>query len=107
MYDLISREAAVQLLRDKASGYKVSMFLTSGECHVARVVATECAADIKNLPAVDAVEVVRCKDCKYRGDAYECPKHFAHYHGEDSDFTVDDGYCELGEKLKLEAGGKE
>lgn len=55
--DLISREAAVQLLREKASGYKVSMFLTSGECNVARVVATECAADIKNLPAVDAEPV--------------------------------------------------
>lgn len=24
--------------------------------------------DIKNAPTVDAVEVVRCKDCKYLGD---------------------------------------
>ena len=39
--DLISRKAAVKLLREKARGYFVSMFATSGECHVARVVATE------------------------------------------------------------------
>jgi hypothetical protein len=65
MSDLISREAAVQMLREKAQGYFVSMFATSGECHVARVVATECAAEVKNLPAVDAVEVVRCKDCAF------------------------------------------
>lgn len=56
--DLISREAAVKLLRDKASSYFVSMFATSGECHVARVVATEAASEIANMPAVDAVPVV-------------------------------------------------
>jgi hypothetical protein len=54
MSDLIRREDAVEMLREKAKGYTVSMFLTSGECHVAKVVATECAAEVKNLPAVDA-----------------------------------------------------
>lgn len=49
--DLISREAAVELLRDKAQHYTVSMFATSGECHVARVVATEAAGEIANMPA--------------------------------------------------------
>ena len=49
--DLISREVAVELLRDKAQHYTVSMFATSGECHVARVVATEAAGEIANMPA--------------------------------------------------------
>ena len=49
--DLISREVAVELLRDKAQYYTVSMFATSGECHVARVVATEAAGEIANMPA--------------------------------------------------------
>lgn len=57
MSDLISREAAVQMLREKAQGYFVSMFATSDECHVARVAATECAAEVKNLPTVDAEPV--------------------------------------------------
>lgn len=56
--DLISREAAVKLLTDKAYGYYVSMFATSDECHMARVVALEAANEIESLPAVDAVPVV-------------------------------------------------
>ena len=55
--DLISRKAAVKLLREKARGYFVSMFATSGECHVARVVATEAASEIANMPAVNAVPI--------------------------------------------------
>lgn len=49
--DLISREAAVELLRDKAQYYTVSMFATSDECYVARVIATEAAGEIANMPA--------------------------------------------------------
>ena len=29
--------------------------------------------EVKKLPAVDAVPVVRCKDCKNRGNHEECP----------------------------------
>lgn len=57
MDDLISREAAVEMLREKAKGYFVSMFATSSDCYVARVVAMECAVDIKDMPAVDAEPV--------------------------------------------------
>lgn len=64
--DLISREAAVEMLREKAQGYFVSMFATSSECHVARVVATECAVEIKALPAVNA-ESVRHGKCDFCG----------------------------------------
>ena len=32
-----------------------------------------CAIEIiQNAPTVDAVEVVRCKDCKHRADALDC-----------------------------------
>ena len=42
--------------------------------------------------AEDFVEVVRCKDCRYRGDEYECPLlAFAEY-------TCDDEYCSDGER---------
>ena len=33
---------------------------------------TEADDVILSMPTVDAVEVVRCKDCKHRGD-YGCP----------------------------------
>ena len=57
MDDLISREAAVEILREKAKGYFVSMFATSSDCYAARVVAMECAVEIKDMPAVDAEPV--------------------------------------------------
>lgn len=52
-----------------------------------------CAA-IDNAPAVDAVEVVRCKDCKNHG---KCTF-------EDTFITVgiNDGYCRVGAKMDEE-----
>lgn len=49
---------------------------------------------------IDAVPVVRCKDCKHRGTSYDCP--FRHlmfteadgYHYVDK--TTDDGFCSFG-----------
>ena len=47
--------------------------------------------DVCNAPTIDAVEVVRCKDCVHRGDYIECPMC-----GKFDDHTVDDGYCQYG-----------
>ena len=45
------------------------------------------ASDIKNAPTVDAVEVVRCKDCKHRYSySWSCD------HADDDNF-----YCAMGE----------
>ena len=57
MSDLIRREDAVKMLREKAQGYTVSMFATISECYMAKGAATECAAEVNNLPAVDAEPV--------------------------------------------------
>ena len=66
---------------------------------------TGIRAAIEAAPAVDAVPVVRCKDCKRRG-GYHCPM----YHTETSlddldgfdDYNVDktdgDGFCHRGER---------
>ena len=99
---LIRLQDAERLILDKVSGYKATDFASSHEHIKVREQVLDCLAKIRKLRTVDAVEVVRCKECKHRGDAYKCPKRFAHYHGYDSDYTVDDGYCERGEKLKLE-----
>ena len=67
---------------------------------------TGIRAAIGAMDAVDAVPVVRCRECKHRG-GYHCPM----YHTETSlddldgfdDYSVDktdgDGFCERGEKV--------
>lgn len=96
MSDLISREAAVKMLRDKARGYTVSMFATSSECNIARIVAAECAAEIKDMSAVDAEPVrhgrweeypdkahLRCTNCRVEFDKVKMPlsRNFCPYCG--------------------------
>ena len=59
----------------------------------AKTVLTQTITDIQNAPTVDAVEVVRCKDCKHRtelcGDGWHpC-----------TDMAVNDNwYCADGER---------
>ena len=60
------------------------------------------------VPAADVVEVVRCRDCQYRGD-YGCPMYYEEdiewdddgYTEVDTiihDRTTDDGFCSYGER---------
>lgn len=52
---------------------------------------------LKKQPTVDAVEVVRCKDCIRRYDTDECPMCFLS-EGQYYEFTRDDGFCDRGER---------
>jgi hypothetical protein len=68
---------------------------------------------INSTPTVDAVEVVRCRDCKRRGIAGKCPMCYTEdaydedygYDYWDVDKTVDDGFCHCGEKWDAEDEG--
>lgn len=64
---------------------------------------------MEDAPIVDAVEVVRCKDCKHRGDEGGCPMYwldeiewdddgYTEYDYVPHDYTVDDGFCDRGER---------
>lgn len=54
------------------------------------------------VPAKQYVEVVRCKDCEFRGDDDAvCP--MRHYGGHIEDYTRDDGFCDRGKRKKTEA----
>lgn len=56
---------------------------------------------VEYLPSADAVEVVRCKDCKNRGEI--CPMRYIEMVGEDEriyDYSTDNGYCSWGERRK-------
>lgn len=47
-------------------------------------------------PSVDAVEIVRCKDCKHRYHSVECPcQSYDHFY---SWMPADDWYCKKGER---------
>ena len=52
---------------------------------------------IDSQPTVDAVEVVRCKDCIRRYDTDECPMCFL-IEGEYYDGTNESGFCDSGER---------
>ena len=58
---------------------------------------TELYALLKQIPAVDAVQVVRCKDCKYSehwyGDRNRC-----FLWVEDGIGVFEDGFCSYGER---------
>lgn len=53
---------------------------------------------VRSMPKEDVVEVVRCKDCKYRGRSH-CPlRNKEESTGELIDITYDDDFCSYGER---------
>ena len=63
------------------------------------------ASDIKNAPTVDAVPVVRCRECKYRGTD-DC---IFHIKGEPADeellLKLDNDFCSYGERKDGDRNG--
>ena len=52
---------------------------------------------IDQAPTIDAVPVVRCKDCIRRYDTDECPMCFL-IEGNYCEYTNENGYCDRGER---------
>ena len=52
---------------------------------------------IEQAPTVDAVPVVRCKDCIRRYDTDECPMCFL-IEGKYYEYTNENGFCDRGER---------
>ena len=52
---------------------------------------------IDSQPTVDAVDVVRCKDCIRRYDTDECPMCFL-IEGKYYEYTNENGFCYCGER---------
>lgn len=71
MSEYIAREAVEVALNHRLS------FLTAENSEYDRYVCgyEEAVTTVENFPSVDAVSVVRCKDCKYFGRELEGGKH--------------------------------
>ena len=85
MADYIDREA----LKKKVNHLLASQFIAGGS-----YVLDEIVKAIRSVPSVDAVEVVRCKDCKYNGKPY-CDLLTT---GSRDWYINDNDYCKWGEK---------
>lgn len=57
------------------------------------VLAAGVYAGIENAPTIDAVEVVRCRECVYRNIPSCCPYQFSGFK------VVHDWYCPMGVKM--------
>ena len=53
--------------------------------------------DIEEMPTIDAVTVVRCKDCIRRYDTDECPMCFL-IEGKYYEYTNENGFCDRGDR---------
>ena len=87
MSDLISRSALRETLemRNMTELYPEWRTLSLGMKEKIRRLAEAYRRAIDSAPAVDAVPVVRCKDCFYRGLS-DCPIFLA----------PDEGFCHIG-----------
>ena len=52
---------------------------------------------IRDAPTIDAVPVIRCKDCIRRYDTDECPMCFL-IEGKYYEYTNENGFCDRGER---------
>ena len=55
------------------------------------------ARDISELPAADVAEVVRCKDCRWRG-IEECAMFYRCECGEQHTWETDNDFCSYGKR---------
>lgn len=103
--EYIEREAALSFLKDSLRFCKNE--LDVGEYRKGCIAAIkDDIGNIKHIPAADVVEVVRCKDCKHRGNDDICPMikikmcndGDGYFDEVSEDETFDDGFCSYGER---------
>ena len=88
MIDLVSKQAALAMFQNMSyDDWNQGVSTTWANAF------SEAADMIEDLPSVDAVEIVRCADCKYR-DADD----FCTGRGYPNALVPDDGFCDKGER---------
>lgn len=97
MDDLIRREDAVDILEEPIV---MSMCLTKEECEIRNSMRMVDRKLIEGIPTVDAVEVVRCKDCcrsvrDGRGELFCCHL-LLHWNSHEKFYVDEDSFCSWG-----------
>ena len=90
--DMISRSALLPAIE--------SYFEPINPDHPMTLTIEQIREVLNLLPAVDAVEVVRCKDCKHNG-TWKCHMEYDEYHPEADihhEMHGDDDFCSYGVK---------
>ena len=92
----IERETALNLISD--------IFFVTDPNGEEQCGVIKCSKAIRNAPAADVVEVVRCKDCMYYHSISKlkyCNKHIDCW-GDGEIYTDEDDYCSYGERRSEE-----
>ena len=85
---LIDANRAVEIVRNQGISHPNAYHLTNYAMLI-----------LREAPTIDAVEVVRCKDCIKRYDTDECPMCFVS-DGKYYEYTNGNGYCDRGERIE-------
>ena len=100
MSEYIEREALMEELAAIQSATYMSTCLTEDECKGKRWMIARAIDAVKDAPAADVAEVVRCKDCKHNG-TWQCHMEYDEYHPEADihhEMHGDDDFCSYGER---------
>ena len=83
---LIDANRALEVVRDQGIAHPSAYYLTNYATLI-----------LREAPTIDAVPVVRCKDCIRRYDTDECPMCFL-IEGKYYEYTNENGFCDRGER---------
>lgn len=78
-------------------GYPVGEFATDDYIDGFSDGISDVMKEVMAMPSADVVEVVRCKDCKFRGRE-DCAMHYRCNCGEQHTWETDNDFCSYGEK---------
>ena len=83
---LIDANRALEIVRDQGIAHPSAYHLTNYATLI-----------LREAPTIDAVPVVRCKDCVRRYDTDECPMCYLS-EGKYYEYTNENGFCDRGER---------
>lgn len=91
MGDYISREAAISYIREQSEEMGKAFEELGGESGIYADAYNDLAEGFHRIPTVDAVPVVRCKDCIYRDGTPGQPNIICYQ-------MHDDDFCSYGQR---------
>lgn len=83
---LIDANRALEIVREQGIAHPSAYHLTNYATLI-----------LREAPTIDAVQVVRCKDCIRRYDTDECPMCYLS-EGKYYEYTNENGFCDRGER---------